>query len=52
MRWHDLLGAVLVDFFDGTPFTVDTEVDLSIKKQYLDLVVIRRGGRENGNDLE
>ncbi len=42
MQWHDLLGAVLIDFFQGSAFSVDTEVDLSLKKQFLDILVIRR----------
>lgn len=42
MKWHDLLGAVLVDFFDGTPYAVDTEIDLSVKKQFLDIIVVRK----------
>ncbi len=42
MQWHDLLGAVLIDFFDGSPYVVQTEVDLSLKKQFLDIVVIRK----------
>ena len=42
MQWHDLLGAVLIDFFDDSPYVVETEVDLSLKKQYLDIVVIRK----------
>jgi hypothetical protein len=42
MQWHDLLGAVLIDFFDGSPYVVDTEVDLSLRKQYLDIVVVRK----------
>lgn len=41
MQWHDLLGAVLIDYFAGSAFEVDTEVDLSLKKQFLDIVVIR-----------
>jgi len=46
MQWHDILGAVLMDFFEGSPFVVETEVDLSLKKQYLDIVVIRKGNGE------
>ena len=42
MQWHELLGAVLIDFFDGSPYVVETEVDLSLRKQYLDIVVIRK----------
>lgn len=43
MRWHDLLGAVLLDYFADSPFVVETEFDLSLKKQFLDIVVIRKG---------
>lgn len=46
MQWHDLLGAVLSDFFDGSPFVVQSELDLSLKKQFLDIVVIRKGEGE------
>jgi hypothetical protein len=42
MQWHDLLGAVLIDFFEGSPYTVLTEVDLSLKKQLLDILIIRK----------
>ena len=42
MQWHDLLGAVLLDYFAGSPFVVETEFDLSLKKQFLDIVVIRK----------
>ena len=46
MQWQDLLGAVLIDFFDGSPFVVNTEVDLSLRKQFLDIVVIRKRNGE------
>lgn len=39
MQWHDILGAVLIDYFAGSPYVVDTEVDLSLRKQYLDIKV-------------
>ena len=42
MQWHDLLGAILIDYFEGSAYVVETEVDLSLKKQFLDIVVIRR----------
>src|SRR5207244_13417786 len=41
--WHRLFGMALRDFFSGSPFTVDTEKDLSIQKQLLDVVIVRRG---------
>jgi hypothetical protein len=39
--WHDLLALLCTDFFSDTPFTVQAEVDLSVKKQLLDLVIVR-----------
>jgi hypothetical protein len=42
MQWHELLGAVLIDFFQGSPYEVQTEVDLSQRKQLLDIVLIRK----------
>lgn len=39
--WHELFGLSLIDFFRGTPVTVVLEQDLSVKKQYLDVVLIR-----------
>ena len=47
MQWHDVLGAVLIDFFEGSPYVVNTEIDLSLKKQFLDIVVIRKTERGN-----
>ncbi len=47
--WHRLFGLILTDFFSGTPFRVEMEKDLSLKKQLLDVVVVRReGGRSAG----
>jgi hypothetical protein len=46
MQWHELLGAVLIDYFEGSPYSVQTEVDLSLKKQLLDILVIRKGKGE------
>jgi hypothetical protein len=42
LDWHRLFGLVLTDFFTGSPFTVDVEKDLSMKKQLLDVVILRR----------
>lgn len=41
--WHRLFGLILTDFFSGSPFTVELEKDLSLKKQLLDVVILRRG---------
>ncbi|MBI3948377.1 MAG: hypothetical protein HY321_20850 [Armatimonadetes bacterium] len=40
--WHRLFGLALMDFFTGSPFVVELEKDLSLKKQLLDVVVLRR----------
>lgn len=42
--WHRLFGLVLTDFFTGTPFTVEIESDLSTQQQFLDVLILRRGG--------
>jgi hypothetical protein len=43
MNWHRLFGLLLTDFFTASPFVVELEKDLSIKKQLLDVVILRRG---------
>src|SRR5262249_44733174 len=43
MNWHRLFGLLLTDFFTGSPFIVELEKDLSLKKQLLDVVILRRG---------
>jgi hypothetical protein len=40
--WHRLFGLILTDFFTGSPFKVELEKDLSLMKQLLDVVVLRR----------
>jgi hypothetical protein len=42
MNWHRLFGLLLTDFFVGSPFQVELEKDLSIRKQLLDVIVLRR----------
>jgi hypothetical protein len=41
--WHRLFGLILTDFFTNSPFEVELEKDLSLRKQLLDVVVLRRG---------
>jgi hypothetical protein len=43
MDWHRLFGLILTDFFTDSPFVVELEKDLALKKQLLDVVVLRRG---------
>jgi hypothetical protein len=49
MDWHRLFGLLLTDFFTGSPFVVELEKELSLKKQFLDVVILRKGqGRFRG----
>ena len=41
--WHRIFGVMLIDFFIRSPFTVETERDLSQQQQLLDVVIVRRG---------
>ena len=41
--WYRLFGMVLTDFVTGTGWQVEMELDLSVKPQWLDLVLLRRG---------
>ena len=43
MDWHRLFGLILTDFFTDSTFIVELEKDLALKKQLLDVVVLRRG---------
>ncbi len=38
--WHRLFGLSWMDFFQGLPVTVEMEKDLSLKQQFLDLVIL------------
>ncbi len=40
--WHHLFGITLTDFFTDTAYTVELEKDLSLKKQFLDVVIIEK----------
>lgn len=40
---HRLFGLSWTDFFEGTALAVETELDLSLKQQFLDLALIRKG---------
>jgi hypothetical protein len=41
--WHRLFALSWVDFFYGLPVTVEFEKDLAVKKQLLDVLLLRRG---------
>jgi hypothetical protein len=42
MDWHRHFGLLLIDLFTGSPFVVELEKDLSLRKQYLDVVIVRK----------
>ena len=48
MDWHRLFGLLLTDFFTGSPYVVELEKDLSIKQQFLDVVVLRKRNGGHG----
>lgn len=48
---HRLFGLTWIDFFEGTSVEVETELDLSLKQQFLDVVLIRRGSGPIGRPL-
>ncbi len=42
IAWHRILGTALAQEFAGSPFAVDTELDLSFRQQRLDILIIRK----------
>jgi len=51
IKWHRILGTVLRDMFTGRPLKVELETDLSIRKQMLDIVIIKKGKGELSDKL-
>jgi hypothetical protein len=41
-QWRRLFGMSLTDFFVGLPVTVEIEKDLSLKQQFLDVLLVRK----------
>jgi hypothetical protein len=41
-NWHRIFGLALTDLFTGSPYIVELEKDLSLKKQFLDVVIIKK----------
>ena len=46
--WHRLFGLTLIDYFTGSAYRVEMEIDLSIKQQFLDILVIEQ---ETGSSI-
>ena len=45
-NWHRMFGLTMTDFFTESPFVVELEKDLSLKQQFLDVVILRKGPGE------
>ena len=48
INWHRLFGLTLMDWLTGSNYQVELEKELSLKKQYLDVVILRK---TTGNPL-
>jgi len=46
INWHRLFGLALTDFFTDSEWVVELEKDLSLKKQLLDVVILRKGKKK------
>ncbi|MDL1964450.1 MAG: hypothetical protein LWW98_08990 [Deltaproteobacteria bacterium] len=46
INWHRLFGLLLMDYLSARGFTVELEKDLSLKRQYLDVVIIKQENKE------
>ena len=44
--WHRLFGLLLMDYLSNRGFRVELEKDLSLKRQYLDVVIVEREDEE------
>jgi hypothetical protein len=42
INWHRLFGLMLMDYFSDRGFRVELEKDLSLKRQYLDVVILEQ----------
>ena len=46
INWHRLFGLLLMDYLSDRGFSVELEKDLSLKQQYLDVVIIKQENKE------
>lgn len=42
IEWHRLFGLTLIDFFTDSPYEVELEKELSLQKQFIDAIIIRK----------
>ncbi len=50
ISWHRLSAIALTDYFTGTAYEVESEKDLSLIQQFLDILIIRRCEGEQPED--
>ena len=46
INWHRLFGLLLMDYFSARGYNVELEMDLSVKRQYLDVVIVEQNDKE------
>ena len=51
IQWHRVFGLTLMDVLADSNYEVELEKELSLKKQYLDVVIIRRKMGESLIDM-
>ncbi|RLC19150.1 MAG: hypothetical protein DRI57_07525, partial [Deltaproteobacteria bacterium] len=49
--WHRIFGLIVTEHFEGTSYTVELEKDLSLKQQFLDVVIIENGEGETPSEF-
>ena len=42
INWHRLFGLALTDLFTDSPYSVELEKDLSLRQQFLDVVIVKK----------
>ncbi len=42
INWHRLFGLTLIDLLTDSPYEVELEKEVSLKKQFLDVVIVRK----------
>ena len=52
IKWHRLFGLGLMDYFQDTAYDVEVEKDLSIKQQFLDVVVIEKRRAQRVREIQ
>ena len=51
MEWHRLFGLTLTDYFADSLYCVELEKDLSLKQQFLDVVIIEKKNGASPTEL-